>query len=76
MRRHHVFQPEDGITAALLGETVFQGLHDLCRVAVAVRVLVGQLGSSVGRFAGAVGVEREAATLPKLLSLATRRTTL
>ena len=43
---------------------------------MAVRVLVGQLGSSVGRFAGAVGGEREAATLPKLLSLARRRTTL
>ena len=43
---------------------------------MAVRVLVGQLGSSVGRFAGAVGVGEEAATLPKLLSLARRRTTL
>ena len=69
MRRHHVFQPEDGITAALLGETVFQGLHDLCRIAVAVRVLVGQLGSSVGRFAGAVGVGEGGSDVAEALEL-------
>ena len=56
MCRDHVFKAKDGITAPLVRQAVFEGLHDLLRAAVAVLVLVGQLGGGVGRFAGPVGV--------------------